>query len=76
MTDELRSRKKGCQFCKHKLITEGFVECRAVWEHPFEEVMEHFKKAKRHFNGYDFALEYGKFRQECPYFEERKWWQL
>ena len=66
-----------CSSCQHKLVTEGFVECHAIWEHPFEEVMVHFKEAKRPSNGYDFALEYGKFRQECPYFTKKKaWWKL
>ena len=69
-------KKKGCSKCRHKLVTEGFVECHAIWLHPFEEVMVHFMEAGRPSNGYDFALEYGKFRQVCPYFEERKWWQL
>lgn len=67
-------RKYGnCNNCKFMEIEEGFVRCSApskqIWD--IFKIESVFSEIKRCANGFDLALEYGKFRQDCPFKQEK-----
>lgn len=63
-----------CNNCQFMELEEGFVRCsvpsKQFWD--LEKIKSVFCEINRSANGFDMALEYGKFRQVCPFKQQKK----